>query len=64
NPTALILSASLMLRHLGEHTAAARVRRAVETVLTEGKSVTADLGGGSSTGEMAAAIAARVREGA
>ncbi|MBI3451218.1 MAG: isocitrate dehydrogenase (NAD(+)) [Acidobacteria bacterium] len=64
NPTALILSASLMLRHLGEHKAAARVRRAVEAVLTEGTSVTADLGGKSSTGEMAAAIASRVREAA
>jgi len=64
NPTALILSACLMLRHLGERRAEARIRRAVETVLEEGKRVTKDLGGTASTTEMGAAIAALVREAA
>jgi isocitrate dehydrogenase (NAD+) len=64
NPTALILSACLMLRHLGERKAAARIRRAVDSVLLAGRSVTPDLGGSASTTEMGAAIAAMVREAA
>jgi isocitrate dehydrogenase (NAD+) len=43
NPTATILSGVLMLRHLGEGQAAARVEEAVRTVIAEGTSVTYDL---------------------
>jgi len=43
NPTALILSGMLMLRHLGELEAADRLERAVAAVIAEGKSVTYDL---------------------
>jgi len=43
NPTALILSAVLMLNHLGERDAADRVLAAVKTVLAEGKDVTYDI---------------------
>jgi len=43
NPTALILSGVLMLRHLGERGAADRVERATAAVIAEGKSVTYDL---------------------
>ena len=43
NPTALILSGVLMLEHLGEKEAAARLQRAVADVIAEGKSVTYDL---------------------
>jgi isocitrate dehydrogenase (NAD+) len=43
NPTALILSGMLMLRHLGETEAAGRLERAVADVIAEGKSVTYDL---------------------
>jgi len=43
NPTALILSGMLMLRHLGEVAAADRLERAVADVIAEGKSVTYDL---------------------
>jgi isocitrate dehydrogenase (NAD+) len=43
NPTALILSGMLMLRHLGERQAADRLERAVAGVIAEGKSVTYDL---------------------
>ena len=43
NPTATILSAVLMLRHLGEQEVANRVERAVATVIEEGKYVTCDL---------------------
>ena len=43
NPTAMILSGMLMLRHLGETAAADRLERAVAKVLGEGKSVTYDM---------------------
>jgi isocitrate dehydrogenase (NAD+) len=43
NPTATILSAALMLRHLGEPDAARRVEDAVAAVIAEGRSVTYDL---------------------
>lgn len=43
NPTAEILSAAMMLDHLGETEAAARVRAAVTATLAEGTSVTADV---------------------
>jgi len=43
NPTALILSGMLMLRHLGEKDAADRLEASVAAVLAEGKSVTYDM---------------------
>jgi isocitrate dehydrogenase (NAD+) len=43
NPTALILSGKLMLEHLGEREAAAKLERAVADVIAEGKDVTYDL---------------------
>ena len=43
NPTAMILSGKLMLDHLGERDAAARLEAAVAAVIAEGKSVTYDL---------------------
>jgi len=43
NPTALILSAVLMLRHLGQREAADRLEKAVADVIAEGKYVTYDL---------------------
>ena len=43
NPTAMILSGALMLRHLGERETAERVERAVADVIAEGKRVTYDL---------------------
>ncbi len=56
NATATILSAVLMLRHLGEGEAADRVMAAVRQVIGEGKHVTYDLGGSAGTSEMADAI--------
>ncbi|MDD4842844.1 MAG: isocitrate/isopropylmalate dehydrogenase family protein [Anaerotignum sp.] len=58
NPTAAILSASLMLAHLGEGTAAANIEKAVEKVIGEGKILTVDMGGTASTEEFADAIIA------
>lgn len=43
NPTAMILSGALMLRHMGERAAAERVENAVATVIREGTMVTYDL---------------------
>ncbi|MFH0791550.1 MAG: isocitrate/isopropylmalate dehydrogenase family protein [Candidatus Omnitrophota bacterium] len=43
NPTAMILSAVLLLRHIKEENAADRLEQAVKEVLAEGKSVTYDL---------------------
>lgn len=60
NPTALILSAALMLRHLNETDAAERVERAVRGIIGEGKTVPPDLGGTAGTKAFAAAVAERV----
>jgi isocitrate dehydrogenase (NAD+) len=60
NPTALILSGALMLRHLGETTAAERVESAVRDVLAEGRTLTRDLGGKAGTRAFAAAVAGRL----
>jgi len=56
NPTALLLSAVLMLRHIGEGAIADRVGRALEAVLSAGRVRTRDLGGAATTTEFAEAI--------
>jgi isocitrate dehydrogenase (NAD+) len=61
NPTALILSGALMLRHLGETAAADAVETAVRSVIADGQTVTYDLGGSAGTREFGEAVAARVR---
>lgn len=58
NPIALTLSAAMMLRHIGERVAAARVEAAVGRVLLEGTVRTGDMGGTASTTEITAAIIA------
>ncbi|MGH2401283.1 MAG: isocitrate/isopropylmalate dehydrogenase family protein [Candidatus Limnocylindria bacterium] len=60
NPTALILSGALMLRHLGELAAADAVESAVREVVAAGETVTYDLGGSAGTSEFGAAVASRV----
>jgi isocitrate dehydrogenase (NAD+) len=60
NPTALLLSGVLMLRHLGEQDAAVRVETALREVIAEGKYTTYDLGGPAGTREFADAIMARL----
>jgi isocitrate dehydrogenase (NAD+) len=57
NPIAMILSAGMMLRHLGERAAADAVGRAVDDVLRAGAVRTRDLGGGATTAETASAVA-------
>lgn len=56
NPSAMILSAVLMLDYLDENEAARKLEDALVEVLREGKIVTKDLGGSSSTMEMAGAV--------
>jgi isocitrate dehydrogenase (NAD+) len=56
NPTALLLSAVLMLRHIGETSAADRIVAALTTVLDSGGPRTRDLGGSASTFEFADAV--------
>jgi len=51
NPTALLLSALLMLRHIGETAHAERIRQALARVLTERNVRTGDLGGTATTRE-------------
>lgn len=58
NPTALIQSAVLMLRFLGESQAADQVENAVRKVIAEGKILTGDLGGRSGTAEYTNAVLA------
>jgi tartrate dehydrogenase/decarboxylase/D-malate dehydrogenase len=56
NPLATILSAGMMLDHLGEEAAAAKIRQAVAQVLADGKILTPDLKGHATTREVGNAI--------
>ncbi len=56
NPTATILSAIMMLSHLGELEIAQKIKKAVEKVIEEGITVTKDLGGTATTMEFAEAV--------
>jgi tartrate dehydrogenase/decarboxylase / D-malate dehydrogenase len=60
NPLAMVLSAGMMLDHLGESAAALEVEKAVRGVLAEGRTLTADLGGRASTGEVGGALLAQL----
>jgi isocitrate dehydrogenase (NAD+) len=68
NPTALILSGVLMLRHLGKTAEADRLENAVAAVIAEGKNVTYDMKENRDdptavgTSEMADAIIAKIRD--
>jgi len=56
NPTALLLSAVLMLKNLNERERALRIQAALEKVLAEGKVLTRDLGGQATTLDFTEAI--------
>ena len=56
NPTAIIRSGLLMLRHLGEHDAALKIRNALEKVYRHKEKLTRDVGGQAGTSEFADAI--------
>jgi isocitrate dehydrogenase (NAD+) len=61
NPTALLLSGILMLRHIGEPAAAGRAERAMLAVFAEGRYLTRDLGGTANTAEFAGAIVEQLK---
>lgn len=61
NPTALLLSAKLMLDYLKEQPAAERLEKAIVEVLREGRHVTYDLGGTAGTREMGDAIIEKLK---
>jgi isocitrate dehydrogenase (NAD+) len=56
NPTALMQSAVLMLAHLGERQASARLQQAIHRVYAEARHLTGDVGGKASTSEFTDAI--------
>src|SRR2546430_3075175 len=56
NPTAVIRCALLMLRHLGEHEAALKVRDALEKVYRNREKLTRDVGGEAGTSEFADSV--------
>jgi isocitrate dehydrogenase (NAD+) len=58
NPTAVVRSGLLMLRHLGEHEAALKIRNALERVYREKKHLPRDVGGTAGTSEFADAVIA------
>jgi isocitrate dehydrogenase (NAD+) len=63
NPTALLLSALMMLRHLGEDDAATRIMGALNRVLAAGQVRTRDLGGSASTTEFTTAVCQEIEKG-
>ena len=56
NPTALLMSAILMLDHIGESEAAQNIESALHKVYREGKFLTHDVGGSASTTEFTGAV--------
>jgi len=56
NPTALLRSALLMLRHLGEHEAAQKIRAALDHVYRDRSKLTRDVGGTAGTSEFADSV--------
>jgi isocitrate dehydrogenase (NAD+) len=61
NPTALLLSALMMLRHMGERTPADVIFGAVSRVLAAGTTLTRDLGGSASTTEYTDAVVREIQ---
>ena len=61
NPTALMLSATMLLVHLGENAAAHKLQTAIEAVYRENKSLTGDVGGAASTEEFTDAVVKAIK---
>jgi isocitrate dehydrogenase (NAD+) len=60
NPTALLMSAIMMLDHIGEKSAARRIETALHKVYREAKILTRDVGGTASTAQFTAAVIANL----
>src|SRR5580693_57786 len=63
NPTAILRSALLMLRHLGEYDAALKIRNALERVYRHPEKLTRDIGGKAGTSEFADAVIEEMQNG-
>jgi isocitrate dehydrogenase (NAD+) len=61
NPTALLLSSIMMLRHMSLNDYADRIEKAIFDTLGEGKNITGDLGGKASTSQYTNAIISRLK---
>uniref|UniRef100_A0A8C9ID55 Isocitrate dehydrogenase [NAD] subunit alpha, mitochondrial n=1 Tax=Piliocolobus tephrosceles TaxID=591936 RepID=A0A8C9ID55_9PRIM len=62
NPTALLLSSVLMLRHIGLFDHAARIEAACFATIKDGKSFTKDLGGNAKCSDFTEEICRRVKD--
>ena len=62
NPTATILAGAWMVEYLGEPHIKDAIFSATELVINEGKTITFDIGGNSSTSQMADAITVLAKE--
>jgi isocitrate dehydrogenase (NAD+) len=60
NPLAVIMSGVMMLNHIHEEAIAEKIKAAYNTVLSEGKTLTRDLGGAASTDQFADAVIAKL----
>jgi len=63
NPTALLLSATMLLRHLGLDEHANRISKAVYDVIADGKVRTRDMGGNASTHDFTRALLDKMEAG-
>ena len=61
NPSAILMAFAMMLNDLGMADKAARLNGAILELLTEGKTLTADVGGTATTTEFTAALADKLR---
>lgn len=61
NPTALILSAAMMLKHLGEASAGDKLYNATINIINKGEISTFDIGGNASTTDFANAVANEIK---
>lgn len=61
NPTAMLLCAANMLRHVNHHVYSDQIKQAVQRVLQAGKVRTKDIGGNNSTNEFTNAVIASLK---
>ena len=64
NPTALLRSSLLMLKHLGEHEAEAKIKRALDNVYRTREKLTKDVGGQAGTSQFADSVIEEMKSGA
>ncbi len=60
NPLALVMTAEMMIHHIGEHAVGDKIRKGYDAVLADGAVKTKDLGGSATTDQFADAIIAKM----